>query len=177
VEKQQYIKDLAPALVLSHTPITNVMPAFNLFSRKSSSSSYSSSPTDTETRKLGWDNLPISRRTMTIAICKGATFGPDKIPLMYATLNAPAEAVATFTFETDRDCTADAFEIMFKGIARIKANSECLHFTIPKTKKRTRIILHLINSTLGVLNPAILRHIDAPGVTLVHGEMRQQQNN
>ncbi|KAF9300144.1 hypothetical protein BGZ74_008244 [Mortierella antarctica] len=97
------------------------MPVFNLFSKKDSSSS--SSSVNVETRKLGYDGLPISKRTIAIAIDSGATFGPNKIPLIHAAPNAPAEVVATITFETDRDCTADAFEIKFKGIARVKVNN------------------------------------------------------
>ncbi|KAF9316250.1 hypothetical protein BG003_002162 [Podila horticola] len=96
------------------------MPLFNLFSKKESSSSSSA---NVETRKLGYDGLPISKRAITIVIDSGATFGPDKIPLIYATANAPAEVVATITFETDRDCTADAFDITFKGISRVKVNN------------------------------------------------------
>ncbi|KAF9204944.1 hypothetical protein BGZ59_000773 [Podila verticillata] len=87
-----------------------------LFSKKESSSS--SSPANVETRKLGPDGLPISKRTITIAVDTGATFGPDKIPLIYATPGAPAEVVATITFETDRDCTADTLDVRFMGISR-----------------------------------------------------------
>lgn len=92
------------------------MMDFKLFSKKESSSS--SSPANVATRKLGSDGLPISKRTITIAVDTGATFGPDKIPLIYATPNAPAEVVATITFETDRDCTADALDVRFVGLSR-----------------------------------------------------------
>lgn len=109
------------------------MPVFNLFSKKDSSSS--SSSVNVETRKLGYDGLPISKRTITIAIDSGATFGPDKIPLIHAAPNAPAEVVATITFETDRDCTADAFEIKFKGIARVKVNSNVPTFYAPSDER------------------------------------------
>ncbi|KAG0084540.1 hypothetical protein BGZ93_001192 [Podila epicladia] len=97
------------------------MPVFNLFSKKDSSSS--SSSVSIETRKLGYNGLPVSKRTIAIAIDTGATFGPDKIPLIYASPNAPAEAVATIIFETDRDCTTDSFDIKFKGIAKAKVNN------------------------------------------------------
>lgn len=92
------------------------MTGFKLFSKKVSSSS--SSPANVETRKLGPDGLPISKRTITIAVDTGATFGPDKISLIYATPSAPAEVVATITFETDRDCTADTSDVRFMGISR-----------------------------------------------------------
>ncbi|KAG0083383.1 hypothetical protein BGZ92_010818 [Podila epicladia] len=101
------------------------MPVFNLFSKKDSSSS--SSSVSIETRKLGYNGLPVSKRTIAIAIDTGATFGPDKIPLIYASPNAPAEAVATIIFETDRDCTTDSFDIKFKGIAKAKVNNNGKH--------------------------------------------------
>jgi len=92
------------------------MMDFKLFSKKESSSS--SSPANVATRNIGSDGLPISKRAITIAVDTGATFGPDKIPPIYATPNAPAEMAATITFETDRDCTADALDVRFVGLSR-----------------------------------------------------------
>ncbi|KAG0325945.1 hypothetical protein BG004_003067, partial [Podila humilis] len=79
-------------------------------------------PKQEKARKMGDDGLPVSKRTITFAIDTGATFGPDNIPLIYATPEAPAQLIASITFECDLDCIGDTFDVDFKATAGVKVN-------------------------------------------------------
>lgn len=73
-------------------------------------------------RDIGWDGLPIGTRKLSFHIDTGATFGPDKIPLVYGSLNNPAEVIAAVTFDTDEDCTGEIVDVDFYATAYVRVN-------------------------------------------------------
>ncbi|KAG0031337.1 hypothetical protein BGZ81_001365 [Podila clonocystis] len=99
------------------------MAILSLFSKKKSSSEASSVATQKKEkpRKIGSDGLPISQRTITFEIDTGATL-PDNTPVIYATPEAPAQVIASITFECDLDCMGDTFDVTFKAEAGVKVN-------------------------------------------------------
>lgn len=94
---------------------------FSLFSKKSNSSTPVASKSQ-KTKEIGYDGLPIGNRKLNFYVDTVTTFGSEKIPLVYGSLDSPAEVVATVTFDTDEDCTGDSVDVTFKAIAFVRAN-------------------------------------------------------
>ncbi|KAF9204945.1 hypothetical protein CPC16_008388 [Podila verticillata] len=94
---------------------------FCLFSKKTTSS-IPVHPRANKTKEIGYDGLPIGTRKLNFYVDTGATFGSEKIPLVYGSLDSPAEVVAAVTFDTDEDCTGDSVDVTFKATAAVRAN-------------------------------------------------------
>lgn len=75
-----------------------------------------------KTKEIGYDGLPIGTRKLNFHVDTGTTFGSEKIPLVYGSLDNPAEVVATVVFDTDEDCTGDSVDVTFKASAFVRAN-------------------------------------------------------
>ncbi|KAG0080506.1 hypothetical protein BGZ93_002933 [Podila epicladia] len=73
-------------------------------------------------KEVGWNSLPTGTRRLTFHVDTGATFGPDKIPLVHGSLESPAEVVATITFETDEDCPGEFVNVTFYATAYVGVN-------------------------------------------------------
>ncbi|KAF9022246.1 hypothetical protein BGZ52_001127 [Haplosporangium bisporale] len=94
---------------------------FCLFSKKTTSS-IPVHPRANKTKEIGYDGLPIGTRKLNFYVDTGATFGSEKIPLVYGSLDSPAEVVAAVTFDTGEDCTGDSVDVTFKATAAVRAN-------------------------------------------------------